>query len=520
MGVLKQIETGKWNMTIKIDTQEVPSNVFIPTTFTYENITYTFNVSTQEQTFATDWATPLGTAIDVTKITWSADSVQYGNARYTVEVVRWDSIIPYGQSVTRYEVVVTPVDTAIVCSGTTTCSAKYNKYVDNQLVSSEDLNVRTMIWMTSDDSVAVVREGIIRGVNETTITKNVSITGVYREVAGMTTIAVGGTSGGSGGGGRVEPTGITLDKSSVRLTTCGDKNREKIVATVKPDSATDKTVIWRTSDNSVAYVQRVNGTYYIHAQYNPAKVGTAVISAYTYDMKHCATCNVNVRAAGTFVTDVNPSTVTVPAASSTKQINVTTVDLENYHSGYGCFVPMYETPTFTYNDNGVLMKTKTNYGNARTFKVYISGNFSGDEGKVVTVNQEGSTVIREFKYWDVGYCYRNGVFYHKNGTEGITGILHYVCAIGYGRNIPQNVTMPSWIHFGINSGIVSTDAYTTAELEEYDRYGTINGKDPGFQGMTATYWIQVNVDENTTGAKRTGTLVFPGNKKFKIYQEG
>lgn len=69
--------------------------------------------------------------------------------------------------------------------------------------------------------------------------------------------------------GRIAVTSVTLNKSSLKLK---EGESEKLTATVKPDNATDKTVTWSSSDESVATVDN-EGTV------SAIKAGTANISA-------------------------------------------------------------------------------------------------------------------------------------------------------------------------------------------------------------------------------------------------
>lgn len=80
----------------------------------------------------------------------------------------------------------------------------------------------------------------------------------------------------------VEPTGITLDKNSASI-----EEDETIVltATVLPSNATNKNIIWSSSNTSVAAVS--NG------EVTGISVGTATITAKTFNDKIC-TCKINV----------------------------------------------------------------------------------------------------------------------------------------------------------------------------------------------------------------------------------
>ena len=136
-------------------------------------------------------------------------------------------------------------------------------------VSPDDATDKTVIWQTSDESVATVSNGVVAAVNVGMAT----ITAKAGDVTASCSIIV-------------EPipvTGITLDKTNVSL-----KLYEAIAltATVSPSDATDNTIVWSTSDSNIATVN--NG--YVTA----LKIGTATISAMAGDKT--AACVVTVKA--------------------------------------------------------------------------------------------------------------------------------------------------------------------------------------------------------------------------------
>ena len=85
----------------------------------------------------------------------------------------------------------------------------------------------------------------------------------------------------------VAVTGITLDKEAIQLKV---GKTTKLTATVEPDNATDKTVVWSSDGETVATVSE-DGTVTAVAE------GTATITAGTPDGAQTATCTVTVIAA-------------------------------------------------------------------------------------------------------------------------------------------------------------------------------------------------------------------------------
>lgn len=79
-------------------------------------------------------------------------------------------------------------------------------------------------------------------------------------------------------------TGVSLNHSSLTLT---EGDMVKLIASVEPENATSKALIWSSSDESIVTV--VNGTV------NAIHEGEAVVRASSKDGKHVAECNVIVK---------------------------------------------------------------------------------------------------------------------------------------------------------------------------------------------------------------------------------
>ena len=105
----------------------------------------------------------------------------------------------------------------------------------------------------------------------------------------------------------VNVTAVTLNSTSFLLT---EGETASLTATVSPDNADNKKVIWSSSDGSVASVS--NGTV------TALKAGTADITVTTDDGGKTATCSVTVKARTIDVADVvlTPSTLTLTEGDS------------------------------------------------------------------------------------------------------------------------------------------------------------------------------------------------------------
>ncbi|MBQ7257630.1 MAG: Ig-like domain-containing protein [Abditibacteriota bacterium] len=129
--------------------------------------------------------------------------------------------------------------------------------------------LQTVVWSSSDKTIATVSNGQVKGIKEgTTYIKAYTYDWKLYAKCKITVKAY--------------PTSITLDKTSE--TVCVGKKID-LKATVLPSNAR-QTVVWSSSDKTIATVS--NG------QVKGVKEGTTYIKAYTYDWKLYAKCKVTV----------------------------------------------------------------------------------------------------------------------------------------------------------------------------------------------------------------------------------
>ncbi len=138
-------------------------------------------------------------------------------------------------------------------------------------VSPSDADDKTVIWDSSDKSVASVVNGKVTALK-----------------AGSANITAKSVDGGFTASCSVSVSAKTVDVASISLSkeelTLKEGDSETITATVKPDDATDKTVTWTSSDPSVATVDG--------GKIEAVKEGTATVTAKAGDKT--ATCKVTV----------------------------------------------------------------------------------------------------------------------------------------------------------------------------------------------------------------------------------
>ena len=147
----------------------------------------------------------------------------------------------------------------------------------------------TLTWTSSKPSVATVSNGVVTAYTNGSAT----ITATCGGYSASCVVEVSGISE------TAAVTGITLDKSTA---TVQAGSTITLTATVKPDNATNKTVLWTSDNETVAKV--VDGVV------TGISEGTASIGAMTADGGFSAVCNVTVAAASNYKNLFDKDTMT------------------------------------------------------------------------------------------------------------------------------------------------------------------------------------------------------------------
>ncbi|OMD41805.1 S-layer homology domain-containing protein [Paenibacillus odorifer] len=134
-----------------------------------------------------------------------------------------------------------------------------------------------VIWSSSDDTIATVVNGVVTPVGEGTAI--ITVTTKDGSFTASTTVNVAAPKPPI-----VLVTGVTLDQTTLNLTV--GEGDETLQATVAPADATNKGVIWSSSDETVAKV--------VYGVVTPVGVGTATITVTTKDGSYTASTTVHV----------------------------------------------------------------------------------------------------------------------------------------------------------------------------------------------------------------------------------
>ena len=136
-------------------------------------------------------------------------------------------------------------------------------------MTPEDATDKTVTWTSSDETVAIVANGVVTALKAGKAT----ITAKSGEVSATCEITVNAKV--------IPATGISLDKTTAEMI---EGEILTLTATVTPEDATDKTVTWTSSDETVAIVK--DGVV------AALKAGKATITAKAGDVS--ATCEITV----------------------------------------------------------------------------------------------------------------------------------------------------------------------------------------------------------------------------------
>ena len=143
------------------------------------------------------------------------------------------------------------------------------------VVSPSNADNQKVIWMSSNSSVASVADGKVAALKPGKATITVKTDDGGKTATCEVTVNA-----------KVYPVeSVSLDRTSAELT---EGDELTLTAIVKPDNATNKGVIWKSSDSSVASVSEGKVT--------ALKPGKATITVTTDDGGRTATCEVTVNA--------------------------------------------------------------------------------------------------------------------------------------------------------------------------------------------------------------------------------
>ncbi len=194
---------------------------------------------------------------------------------------------------------------------------------------------KKITWTSSDNSIAIVTNGTVKGIKEGNVTITAEISNGKKATSTITVknkeLEV------------IHPSGVSLNKQSQTVYTNSNINEVNLVATVYPNNAQNKEVIWSSSDNNVASVS--NGKVTIKS------LGKATITVKTKDGNYT----------DKYVLTVRKRVIIVIGASQVGRMKNgygSFKGVKSYHSDSSNFDYLTSNGTLTYVAKG---STKTDY---------------------------------------------------------------------------------------------------------------------------------------------------------------
>lgn len=286
----------------------------------------------------------------------------------------------------------------------------------------------------------------------------------------------------------VAVTGITLDKETVQLKV---GKTTKLTATVEPDNATDKTVVWSSGDETVATVSE-DGTVTAVAE------GTATITAGTPDGAQTATCTVTVIAA-TAATEYYEKVTTAPEDWSGEYLIV-------YEKGNNAFNGALETLDAVSNYIGVEIEdykieaTEEVVASAFTIAKIENGySIKSASGYYIGLQTEGNG-LKSSK----NTVYENSISFN---TDGTVNVISKNCYLRF--NTADNQTRYRYMKSNdSNNRLPLVCLYKKVEATSVTTYSLVVGEEETpFESLTLTKELPANTQfyiKDSNGNKYLG----------------
>lgn len=205
-------------------------------------------------------------------------------------------------------------------------------------ISPENTTGKKIVWSSSDENIAIVdQNGNVTAIKEGVVTVTAKVENTNLSAECLVTVNKQGSS---------ELESITLDKTSLELL---EGSQDKLTATILPEDAINKNVVWSSSDESIATVDQ-NGNV------TAIRDGQAIITATIENTDISATSTVIVKKPGNSFSNAILSITLVNGI--TKEYDITNTVLNNY---LNWFESAQGTSTFKFSKTISPYKKVTEY---------------------------------------------------------------------------------------------------------------------------------------------------------------
>lgn len=170
------------------------------------------------------------------------------------------------------KVIVTPIEAESIILNKTELSIFAGESTElTYIISPDSTTYKDVEWTSDNSKTATVSNGIVAAVSPGVANIKVKIKNTNKEAVCQVTVN------------RVDVTSVSLDQTNIQITKNGTY---QLIANINPSNATDKTLIWSSSDTNIATVN--NGLV------TGVLAGEAEISVKSTDGQFVSTCKVNV----------------------------------------------------------------------------------------------------------------------------------------------------------------------------------------------------------------------------------
>lgn len=382
-------------------------------------------------------------------------------------------------------------------------------------VQPENATNKDVEWSSSDNSIATVSGGTVTGVKAGSATITAKAKGGNYSASCSITVTTA-----------TKPVeSISLNKTTAEIAVGAT---DTLTATVTPSDATDATVTWTSSDNSVATVN--NGTV------SGVKAGTATITA-TAGGKS-ATCSVTVKDAASEEKDCSLSITDSATIYSSVNSSLNTVVLDVKMDPAGSVENLSvksssSNVTATYKDSKVTVTAKNGLTKAEKVTITLSGTTVGkgdaisvtstvtvngsntelkaSDGSTLYTDEKGSTVLTVGNYTSNVYKANGNIKYY--GWQTLNGITYYYDKNG-NRVTGEQVIKGAKYNFGSDGALLkSGNGIDVSKWQGNIDWNQVSGAVSfavircGYRGTSGNLAIDPKYLKNIKGAKAAGVKV-------------
>lgn len=309
-------------------------------------------------------------------------------------------------------------------------------------VTPDDADDKSVIWTTSDESVATVNNGTVTGVSDGEVTITVKTVDQEKKATCSVTVLKEGE--------RVYVDSIELSKTDITLVK-GEKTT--VSATISPSNATEKGVVWSSDDESVATVK--NGTI------TAVNAGETTIIVNSKDGN--ATAEINITVIETVVPDVDTETFFFEPIEDSQFEKKSNVDITTTPFTRSVF-------TFTFAQNTAANKPVYTYTNGSgTHKA--GGSFRLYPMSSMTISSSKNIDKVEFTYYEykdeptIPLTTDVGTFSSHTWTGKATSVTFTAGSAEKGARAIQTITITYENKSGHDP--IDLEVKTVKEVKEY-----------------------------------------------------